>query len=150
MEFGISNQYKFKYLEALKRLKLYKSLYNTFCFFNIFIFEHCYYLQSPDWLIQNWSEKAAIIEIRLQIRKNIDNELVLRRSFKYWKRRLRKFDIVWKEKRERRLKNSIDAQVCSRAKLARLDSCNYCLKCWVIWLLLPQTPRICITRVVAI
>ena len=59
MEFGISNQYKFKYLEALKRLKLYKSLYNTFCFFNIFIFEHCYYLQSPDWLIQNWSEKRG-------------------------------------------------------------------------------------------
>jgi len=39
------------------------------------------------------SEKAAIIEICLQICKNIDNELVLRRSFKYWKRRLRKFDI---------------------------------------------------------
>ena len=32
----------------------------------------------------------------------------------------------------------------SRASQARLLSCNYCLSCFVIWLLLPQTPRICI------
>ena len=71
MEFGISNQYKFKYLQALKRLKLYKSLYSTFCFFKIFIIEHCYYLQSPAWsekhnLSSNKRGKiTTIIEIRL-------------------------------------------------------------------------------------
>ena len=32
----------------------------------------------------------------------------------------------------------------SRASQARLLSCNYCLSCFVIWLLLPQTPHICI------
>ena len=32
----------------------------------------------------------------------------------------------------------------SRASQARLLSSNYCLSCFVIWLLLPQTPRICI------
>ena len=32
----------------------------------------------------------------------------------------------------------------SRASQARLLSCNYCLLCFVIWLLLPQTPHICI------
>ena len=35
----------------------------------------------------------------------------------------------------------------SRASQARLLSCNYCLLCFVIWLLLPQTPRICIILV---
>ena len=34
----------------------------------------------------------------------------------------------------------------SRASQARLLSCNYCLSCFVIWLLLPQTPRICILQ----
>ena len=32
----------------------------------------------------------------------------------------------------------------SRASQALLLSCNVCLSCFVIWLLLPQTPRICI------
>ena len=49
-----------------------------------------------------------------------------------------------------KLRSTRGSNCSSRAELARLESCNYCLKCWVIWLLLPQTPRICITSTVSL
>ena len=44
-----------------------------------------------------------------------------------------------------KLRGTRGSNCSSRAELARLESCNYCLKCRVIWLLLPKPPRICIT-----
>ena len=49
-----------------------------------------------------------------------------------------------------KLRSMRGSNCSSRAELARLESCNYCLKCWVIWLLLPQTPCICITSTVSL
>ena len=43
-----------------------------------------------------------------------------------------------------KLRSTRGSNCRSRAELVRLESCNYCLKCWVIWLLLPQSPSICI------
>ena len=48
-----------------------------------------------------------------------------------------------------KLRSTRCSNCSSRAELVRLESCNYCLKCWVIWLLLPQTLRICITSTVS-
>ena len=41
-----------------------------------------------------------------------------------------------------KLRSTRGSNCSSRAELVRLENCNYCLKFWLIWLLLPQTPRI--------
>ena len=107
----------------------------------------CHYIEAQTSLKRNYHIKSPLITfVKVKRKTQLESWYVdsTKQLWKYetleshiWKKSLY-FDFWWKNSFMHKLVIWSLYFWCYE-----LESCNYCLKCWVIWLLLPQTPHIC-------